>query len=144
MSDARHQDPRAWKELTDRNRETIERALQAFNDGAVEAFLGYFSDDMAFWMNGSHQFSGAVQGKEAFLELVGRVGEGLSKMITLDARNIIAGGEWVVVEASGDATTTDGEPYRNRYCMLWRLDDGKIVEFREYNDSHLVVEKFPR
>jgi ketosteroid isomerase-like protein len=124
------------------NAALVRRALEAFNRADTERFLGYFSDDMRFWMNGNHQFSGAVVGKNAFVELVGRVAAGLAKMINLEVENLIAAGEWVVVECAGRATTVRGEPYDNRYCMLWRVRDGKLVELKEYNDSALVIEKF--
>jgi hypothetical protein len=138
------QDAVAWQKTTSGSRQTVAGALEAFNRGDTEGFLAHFSDDMSFWMNGSHQFSGWVRGKAAFVALVGRVAAGLSKMITLEVENIIADSEWVVLEALGDATTTSGEPYRNTYCMLWRVRDRKIVEFKEYNDSPLVVARFPR
>ncbi len=38
----------------------------------------------------------------------------------------------VVVEAEGNAVTFDGTPYRNHYCFVHVLKDGKIVELREY------------
>ena len=121
----------------------VRGALDAFNGGDTEKFLDCFSDDMCFWMNGSHHFSGRVEGKAAFVELVGRVAAGLDGMIKLKVENLISGGDWVVAECEGTATTATGEPYNNRYCMLWRVENGKIVEFKEYNDSALVIEKFP-
>ncbi len=117
-------------------------ALDAFNGGDSEGFLDHFTDDMRFWMVGSHGFSGAVEGKAAFVELVGRVGAGLSKPISLEVENFLPSGEWVVVECRGTATMASGQPYDNRYCLLFRVVDGKVVEFKEYNDSALVIEKF--
>jgi hypothetical protein len=121
----------------------VETALRAFNGGDAAAFLELIADDVQFWMNGRHLFSGPVDGKPAFLELVGRVNAGLSEPIRLDVLNRIAAGEWVVIEAQGTAVTAGGAPYRNRYCMLWRVAGGKIVELKEYNDSQLVIESFP-
>ncbi len=120
----------------------VRSALEAFNSGDTETFLGHFTDSMRFWMVGSHGFSGAVEGKSAFVELVGRVAAGLSEMITLEIQNFLPAGEWVVVESRGTAKMTSGEAYDNQYCMLWRVKGGKIVEFKEYNDSQMVAEKF--
>jgi len=121
----------------------VEAALRAFNAGDAEEFLGHIADDLRFWMNGDHLFSGAVEGKAAFLELVGRVNAGLREPIRLDVLNFIATDDWVVIEAQGDAVAANGTPYRNRYCMLWRVAGGKIVELKEYNDSALVIASFP-
>jgi len=120
----------------------VESALRAFNAGDAEGFLAHISDDVRFWMNGDHLFSGSVHGKPAFLELVGRVNAGLREPIRLEVLNLIATDEWVVLEAQGEAVAADGTPYRNRYCMLWRVAAGKIVELKEYNDSALVIASF--
>jgi len=120
----------------------VQRALEAFNAGDAETFLGYVDDDVRFWMNGGHLFSGPADGKPAFLELVGRVNAGLSAPIRLEVLNAIPAGEWAVIEAQGSAVTASGTPYRNRYCMLWRVRDGRIVELKEYNDSALVERSF--
>jgi uncharacterized protein len=31
--------------------------------------------------------------------------------------------------------TTQGAPYGNHSCLLFRLENGKIVEIKEYQDS---------
>jgi ketosteroid isomerase-like protein len=54
------------------------------------------------------------------------------------AHNFIAEGDTVVVEAKGDNVTKTGDRYDNDYCMVWRLENGKVKEIREYCDSALV------
>ena len=54
------------------------------------------------------------------------------------AFNFIAEGDYVVVEARGDNVTKSGVRYDNQYCMVWRIEDGKIKEIKEYCDSALV------
>ena len=46
--------------------------------------------------------------------------------------SVIAEGDRVVVEAEGNAVTTAGTPYRNQYCFLFTLAQGKIVKVDEY------------
>jgi ketosteroid isomerase-like protein len=52
---------------------------------------------------------------------------------------LLADGDHVILEASGDNRTLDGRPYRNRYCMIMRMQSGKIVELTEYTDTDLVL-----
>ncbi|MBM4267082.1 MAG: hypothetical protein FJ144_10775 [Deltaproteobacteria bacterium] len=120
----------------------VRGALEAFNSGDTEAFLGRFSDDMRFRMNGTHGFSNPCASKAEFVDLVGRVVAGLSEMIQLEVESFHVAGEWVICEAAGRAKTTAGEPYLNSYCMLWHVRDGKIVELKEYNDSALIERMF--
>ena len=49
-----------------------------------------------------------------------------------------ADGDVVVVEAKGDNVTREGVRYDNDYCLVFRLEDGKIQEIREYCDSILT------
>jgi ketosteroid isomerase-like protein len=51
-----------------------------------------------------------------------------------------------VGEARGDMVTKAGVRYENEYCLIYRLQGGKIVDITEYCDSALfeaVLGKFP-
>ena len=66
-----------------------------------------------------------IGGIEAFKALMP---DGLSFKIL----SVTSNADTVVVEAEGNAVTCDGTPYRNHYCFVHVLKDGKIVELREY------------
>ena len=121
----------------------VEGALAAFNRGDSAGFLENFADDLQFRMNGTHRFSRPCRSKAEFVALVAEVAAGLSEMITLEVDRLLPAGEWVVCETRGRARTARGEPYENTYCMLWHVKNGKIVEFREHNDSAKVERFFP-
>jgi ketosteroid isomerase-like protein len=55
------------------------------------------------------------------------------------ALRIIADGDLVAVEARGDNMTKSGMPYRNAYCFVFRLEDGKLKEVTEYQDTELAT-----
>ena len=42
------------------------------------------------------------------------------------------------MEAHGDNVTKVGLRYDNQYCLVFRIEGGKIKEIREYCDSTLV------
>ena len=54
--------------------------------------------------------------------------------------DVTAGGDRVVVEAEGDAMTATGTPYRNQYCFVFTLKDGKIKRVHEYFCTKLADE----
>jgi hypothetical protein len=60
------------------------------------------------------------------------------------AERFIADGDIVVVEAKGDNVTPEGVRYDNDYCLVFRLEDGKIKEIREYCDSVLTEKALGR
>jgi ketosteroid isomerase-like protein len=35
----------------------------------------------------------------------------------------------------------DGRPYRNDYCLHYRIADGRIVELKEYMDTALCEDR---
>ena len=42
------------------------------------------------------------------------------------------GDDQVAVEAEGDGLTAAGVPYRNQYCFVFKLADGKVKQVNEY------------
>ena len=42
----------------------------------------------------------------------------------------------------GEVKTKGGQDYNNSYCFVLRLEDGKLVELREYLDTALVERVF--
>lgn len=140
MSQTRPSPPDDWTARCEANVDVVQRAIEAINAGDAEGLLALFADDIHFRMAGRTPFSGELRGKDAFLELFGRVMERLDGPIVLQVRNLIPAGEWVVAETVGDARTKQGRPYRNGYCMLWRLEDGRVTHLTEYNDTQLIME----
>ena len=111
--------------LNEKNVKIVEQAVQAINSGDGEALLELFADDIKFWMPGTTPVSCRIEGKKDFIDLFGKVAGRLEKMIVLEVTNMIPAGEWVVMEAKGNAVTKSGEPYCNTYCHLWKIEDGK-------------------
>jgi ketosteroid isomerase-like protein len=60
----------------------------------------------------------------------------------MNVTSVAAENDTVVVEAKGEARTKDGRSYRNTYCFVHTLTNGKITESREYMDTQLVKATF--
>ena len=142
MSSQSYEEFLATQKIEAENERIVRGAIDALNTGSVPTFLNYFHEDLRFQMNGAHGFSRTCQSREEFTQLVAAVAAGLSEMITLEIDSLHIAGPWVICETDGQAKTLAGEPYCNRYCMLWKLHEGKIVELREYNDSAMVERTF--
>lgn len=74
---------------------------------------------------------------------VRRLAEGPKRTIP---HRFIADGDHVAVEARGGMVTKAGLRYDNEYCLIFRLENGKIVEVTKYLDSALclsVIGEFP-
>lgn len=132
---------------TEDNRRLITEIFSRLAVGDGSLFVQSLSDDVVMRVTGSYSWSRTFRGKKALLrDLYGHVGRLTAPPSRTIPDNIIADGEFVAVEAHGEMTTTEGNPYNNEYCLVYRVREGKIVEIREYQDSTLceaVLGAFP-
>ena len=78
---------------------------------------------------------GKFAGVRRFDTIVGTI-DAFQKLIpdglNPDIQSVTGEGDRVVVEFEGRATTCDGKPYHNQYCMVFTLAAGKIKQVNEY------------
>jgi ketosteroid isomerase-like protein len=112
------------------------------SDSAVRdrsLFIASLADDAKWVVTGQYSWSRTFTGKESILsDLHGHVRSLLVDRARTVAHRFIADGDHVVVEARGDNVTKAGVRYDNDYCLVFRLENGKIKEVREYCDSVLT------
>jgi len=102
-------------------------------------FVASLADDAKWVVTGQYSWSRTFAGKQAILnDLHGHVRSLLAERARTIAHRFIADGDFVVVEAKGDNVTRTGVRYDNDYCLVFRLENGKISEVREYCDSVLT------
>jgi ketosteroid isomerase-like protein len=102
-------------------------------------FVASLADDAKWVVTGQYSWSRTFTGRQSILnDLHGHVRSLLVERARTIAHRFIADGDCVVVEAKGDNVTRAGARYDNDYCLVFRLENGKIKEVREYCDSALV------
>jgi ketosteroid isomerase-like protein len=102
-------------------------------------FVSSLADDAKWVVMGQYSWSRTFIGKQSIMnDLHGHVRSLLTAPARTLAHRFIADGDCVVVEARGDNLTKTGVRYDNDYCLVFRLEDGKIKEIREYCDSVLT------
>jgi ketosteroid isomerase-like protein len=115
---------------------------QIFTDSANRSgttFIDHLADDASWVQTGQCSWSRTFTGKDEITNgLFGYLRSLLTNRPRTLAFNFIAEGEYVVVEARGDNVTKSGERYNNEYCFVWRVQNGKIKQIKEYCDSALV------
>jgi uncharacterized protein len=111
-------------------------------------FIATLADDATWTVTGQYSWSRTFKGRESILnDLHGHVRSRLADRTRTLAHRFIADGDHVVVEAKGDNLTKEGVRYDNDYCLVFRLEGGKIKEIREYCDSVLTeraLGRFPK
>ena len=102
-------------------------------------FVASLAEDAKWVVTGQYSWSRTFSGKDAILnDLHGYVRSRLADRTRTIPHRFIADGDIVVVEAKGDNVTPAGVRYDNDYCLVFRLEDGRIKEIREYCDSVLT------
>jgi ketosteroid isomerase-like protein len=123
------------------NKQLMAEVYEELAKGNGRPFVDALADDVRWTIIGTTDWSGTWEGKEAVQR---RLLDPLFAQFGTTYRNrahrLIAEGDYVVIECRGDVITKDGRPYRNTYCNVFRLEDGKVRELTEYCDTQLVAD----
>lgn len=121
------------------NKKLVQQIFVDSETGTGSTLLDNFAEDVRWVITGQWAWSQTFEGRDAVLNnLLGKVGNMLTRRMRTVASNFVAEGDYVVVEAKGDNLTTTGLRYDNDYCLIFKIKDGKIKEIKEYLDSALV------
>jgi uncharacterized protein len=116
------------------NNQLLIKISEAFAKGNLEFAGAYLADDIQWNILGANP----INGKEAVLEV--------SKMLQLQSfpvitiKNIVAEGDFVVIESTGKATTKSGKPYNQSYCDIFKFKEEKLIAITTYLDTALSNE----
>lgn len=128
---------------TAENKRLMQEVFRELAKGNSQALVNALDDDVAWHVTGTTRFSGTYSGKTSLLnDLVGPLFSLFADQYTNVADRFIADDDLVAVECRGRATTKTGRPYNNKYCFVFRIENGKIKEVTEYMDTQLVVTTF--
>ena len=121
--------------LAQHNKALMQEIFAGIATGDSRLFVSHLARDATMTITGENSWSQECVGKERILEVFRHVRSKISGPLKTRAFRFFADDDWVIIEGRGDMTTISGEPYRNHYCLLYRVVDDMIVEIREYQDS---------
>jgi ketosteroid isomerase-like protein len=121
------------------NKKLVQQVYADAESRSGTTFADNLADDASWIVTGQYSWSHEFRGRDAILNgLMGHFRSFFTMRPRTVGHNFIADGDYVVVEARGDNVTKAGLRYDNQYCMVFRLEDGRIREIKEYCDSALV------
>lgn len=124
------------------NKELVREMFSGISRADASLFYECLAEDATLTITGECSWSQVIRGREAIQQFYRYVHSQLAERGRTDALKILADDDWVVVEARGNMVMKGGSPYRNHYCLLFRLEAGRIVEMKEYQDTALVEKVF--
>ena len=109
------------------NKTLVQQVYQDSANRSGTTFVDNLADDASWIVTGQYSWSNEFKGKDAILNgLMGHFRSFFAVRPRTVAFNFIAEGDTVVVEARGDNLTRDGQRYDNHYCMVYRIENGRI------------------
>jgi len=124
---------------TTANKRLVQQVYEDSANRSGTTFIDNLADDASWIVTGQYSWSHEFRGREAILDgLMGHFRSFFAARPRTVAFNFIADGDFVAVEARGDNVTKAGLRYDNQYCMVWRIENGRIKQIKEYCDSALV------
>jgi ketosteroid isomerase-like protein len=121
------------------NKKLVQRVYADAANRSGTTFSDNLADDACWIVTGQYSWSHQFKGRDAIMNgLMGHFRSFFAERPRTVAFNFIADGDYVAVEARGDNVTKAGLRYDNQYCMVFRIESGKIEEIKEYCDSALV------
>lgn len=122
------------------SKQFLERLYQEVSKGNPQPLLDCLADDVQWTIIGSTGLSGVYRGKREVTEkLIARLRARLAIPVSFTAERFIADGQYVVMQARGQATAVTGLLYNNTYCIVARFVDGQILEMTDYTDTELIT-----
>lgn len=126
-------------EVEVKNKELTASFFNHFSAGDVDAAFELVSDEASWWVAGDLPFSG-TKTKAEYLQIVGNIQTGFPDGLRLDATSMIAEGQKIAVEVSSYGEHVNGKTYTNKYHFLITIQNGEIIEVKEYMDTlHLFL-----
>jgi uncharacterized protein len=122
-------------------KQLLERVYREVSKGNAQPLLDSLADDVQWTIIGSTPLSGVYRGKrEVVGKLLPRLRARLATPVAFTFERFIADGDYVVMQARGQATTVTGLAYNNTYCIVARIVNGQIREMTDYVDTELITQ----
>jgi len=108
------------------NKRVVHTFLDAGARGDLQTCYDQLADDVAWTNIGRTRYSGTLTGKADLIgKLVGPLFGQLAAGIASTIHNVIAEGDLVVVQSTGQARTKTGQSYNNTYCQVFTIREAK-------------------
>jgi ketosteroid isomerase-like protein len=123
------------------NAELLRRGYEAFAKGDMPTVLGIFADEITWHVPGRSPLSGDYKGPEEVVGFFTKSMELSGGTLRVEADEILAEGERVVVISTVSAER-NGQSWSSPEVHLWRVSDGKAIEFSEFQGDQQTEDEF--
>jgi ketosteroid isomerase-like protein len=127
--------------MRDSNATIIRKAYEDFAQGNVPAVFAAFDSNISWHVPGHSPLSGDYRGHDQIAGFFQRTMELSAGTFTIDVHHVLAEDDLVVVLATVNARRNETSASFPE-AHIWRMKDGKAVEFREYQGDEQREDRF--
>ncbi len=121
------------------NVEAIRETHQAYLRQDVEAMLGHLDEQIVWKVPDTLPWGGTYTSREDVAGFFALLLEYFDQY-ELHPQELLAAADRVVdIGVLRGRGKLNGEPFEIRYCMIWKMRDGKAVEMEEFSDTAALV-----
>jgi len=121
------------------NKRAVQQFFDAMNTGDVQVIVDSYADDGRLQTKGNTLISGTFS-KDQIAQSAGGIFEVFPEGIRFTILSMVAEGDKVAVEATGEGLHVSGQVYTNEYHFLFEWRAGKLVRLTEYLDTERVTD----
>jgi uncharacterized protein len=127
--------------MSDPTAMVIRKGYQDFAQGNIPAVFAAFDTNIAWHIPGHSPISGDLTGHNQIGDLFRRLMELSGGTFSVDVHNVLAEGDLVVALVTINAQR-NGSSASLPEVHVWRMKDGKAIEFRDYPGDEQRAEQF--
>ncbi|HLN99143.1 MAG TPA: nuclear transport factor 2 family protein [Pyrinomonadaceae bacterium] len=123
--------------MSEQNKAIVQQAYNNFKTGNIDALLGLMADEVSWTLPdmAGVPFGGKRSGRSAVGEFFSLIG-GSQDSLRFEPTRLIAEGDMVVALGSSDwRVKANKREFGGDFAHVFKIRDGKIVEFNEYMDT---------
>jgi len=114
------------------NAAIVRRGYEAFDRGDLATLAGLFDDNVAWHTPGRSPLAGDVVGREAVLARLGRYLAETGGTFRADLRRVLTDEDGRVIGIHHNVAERDGKNLDVYCCIVFELENGRIVDGREH------------
>jgi ketosteroid isomerase-like protein len=127
--------------MTHPNAELLHRGYRAFAEGDMAAVRELFADDITWHIPGRSPLSGDYHGHEEVFGFLAKSMELSDGTFRIEIDDVLADGDRAAVLCTV-AAERYGQSWSSPEVHLWRIANGKGVEFREFQGDQQTEDEF--
>lgn len=118
--------------IAEQNADVVRRGYAAFNAADLEALDQIFDDDSSWHTPGQSRIAGDRVGKEAVFTQFGTYGGETEGTFKATLREVFPGNDGRVVALHHNSGMRDGKTLDVDCCIVFQVEDGRIVSGAEH------------